>query len=190
MVIGGVVRSRAIPLLTSQCAQAAHGPPRLDRDRRGLLAPSFSVPTASPRWSRRTLSLALMASARPLPGWSERRCCGRDAMPALLFTATALVSMRPGTAGGVSAGIIPTNGGAHCVFAAVPSNRFGDEVRHNLAAGYGRALAEVSPTLAAAVATSRLEGRLWAFTGRRGFLREAWGPGGRSSAMPATSRIR
>ena len=78
---------------------------------------------------------------------------------------------------GVSAGIIPTNGGAHCVFAAVPSNRFRDEVRHNLAAGYGRALAEVSPTLAAAVATSRLEGRLWAFAGRRGFLREAWGPG-------------
>ena len=63
------------------------------------------------------------------------------------------------------------------MFAAVPSNRFGDEVRHNLAAGYGRALAEVSPTLAAAVATSRLEGRLWAFAGRRGFLREAWGPG-------------
>jgi hypothetical protein len=98
MAIGGVLRSRAIPLLTSQCAQAAQGPPRLDRDRRGLLAPSFSAPTASPRWSRRTLSLALMASARPLPGWSERRCCGRDAMPALLFTATALVSMRPGIA--------------------------------------------------------------------------------------------
>jgi len=41
MAIGGVLRSRAIPLLTSQCAQAAQGPPRLDRDRRGLLAPSF-----------------------------------------------------------------------------------------------------------------------------------------------------
>ena len=79
---------------------------------------------------------------------------------------------------GVSAGIIPTNGGAHCVFVAVPPNRFRDEVRHDLAAGYRRALAEVSPNLAAAVAASRLEGgRLWAFAGRRGFLREACGPG-------------
>jgi 2-polyprenyl-6-methoxyphenol hydroxylase-like FAD-dependent oxidoreductase len=78
---------------------------------------------------------------------------------------------------GVSAGVIPTNGGAHCVFAAFPPKRFRDEVRHDLAAGYDRALAEVSPPLAAAVASSRLEGRLWAFAGRRGFLREAWGPG-------------
>lgn len=78
---------------------------------------------------------------------------------------------------GVSAGVIPTNDGAHCVFAAVPPARFRDDVRHDLASGYGRALSEVSPRLAAEVASSRLEGHLRAFAGRRGFLREAWGPG-------------
>jgi menaquinone-9 beta-reductase len=78
---------------------------------------------------------------------------------------------------GVGVGVIPTNGRAHCVFAAVPTQRFRDEVRHDLEAGYGRALAEISPPLATAVASSRLHGRLWAFAGRRSVLREAWGPG-------------
>jgi 2-polyprenyl-6-methoxyphenol hydroxylase-like FAD-dependent oxidoreductase len=78
---------------------------------------------------------------------------------------------------GVGAGVIPTNGKAHCVFVAFPPARFRAEVGHDLAAGYARALTEVSLPLAADVTTSRLEGRLWAFPGRRGFLREACGPG-------------
>jgi hypothetical protein len=194
MAIGGVLRSRAIPLLTSQCAQAAQGPPRLDRDRRGLLAPSFFGADGKSE----VVATDLVIGADGI-GSAVARLVGAQVLREGRHASSVVYGHCSGldAAGyswyyreGVSAGIIPTNGGAHGVFAAVPSNRFGDEVRHNLAAGYGRALAEVSPTLAAAVAMSRLEGRLWAFAGRRGFLREAWGPGGRSSAMPATSRIR
>ena len=78
---------------------------------------------------------------------------------------------------GIGAGVIPTNGGAHCVFVAVPPARFRDEIRHDVAAGYGRALADLSASLAADVASARFEGALSVFAGRRGFLREAWGPG-------------
>ena len=48
---------------------------------------------------------------------------------------------------------------------------------HDVAAGYRRTLAAVSAPLAADIAASRLEGELAIFAGRRGFLREAWGPG-------------
>ena len=84
------------------------------------------------------------------------------------------------------------------MFAAVPSNRFGDEVRHNLAAGYGRALAEVSPTLAAAVATSRLAfvglcrsaglpsgslGAGWALVGDAGYFKDPLTAHGMTDAL-------
>jgi menaquinone-9 beta-reductase len=78
---------------------------------------------------------------------------------------------------GISAGVIPTNGGAHCVFVAVPPTRFRDEIRHDMAAGYSRALADLSASLGADVASARFEAALSVFAGRRGFLREAWGPG-------------
>jgi 2-polyprenyl-6-methoxyphenol hydroxylase-like FAD-dependent oxidoreductase len=78
---------------------------------------------------------------------------------------------------GVGAGVIPTNGGAHCVFVALPPARFRDDIRHDVAAGYARALTEASPSLAADVASSRFEGELAIFAGRRGLMREAWGPG-------------
>jgi 2-polyprenyl-6-methoxyphenol hydroxylase-like FAD-dependent oxidoreductase len=63
------------------------------------------------------------------------------------------------------------------VFVAVPPARFRAEVRHDVAAGYRRTLAAVSAPLAADIAASRIEGQLAIFAGRRGFLREAWGPG-------------
>ena len=78
---------------------------------------------------------------------------------------------------GVSAGAIPTNAGQHCVFASMPMERFRSEVRHDLAAGYHRILEETSPDLAATVAASRLDTRLWAFAGRKGFMRTPCGPG-------------
>jgi flavin-dependent dehydrogenase len=78
---------------------------------------------------------------------------------------------------GVSAGVIPTNGGRHCVFVAVPTRRFRDGMRRDLAAAYGRALAGASPALGRTIAACRLESRLWAFAGRRGFMRQACGPG-------------
>ncbi len=78
---------------------------------------------------------------------------------------------------GISAGVIPTNGGAHCVFIAVPPARFRDEIRHDISAGYSRALADISASLGPDVASARFEGALSVFAGRRGYLREAWGPG-------------
>jgi flavin-dependent dehydrogenase len=78
---------------------------------------------------------------------------------------------------GVSAGVIPTNADRHCVFACIPSKRFGDELRHDLVSGYHRVLAKCAPTLEHAVTASRLESRLWAFAGRKGFMRQACGPG-------------
>jgi flavin-dependent dehydrogenase len=79
---------------------------------------------------------------------------------------------------GVSAGVMPTNAGRHCVFVAMPPTRMRDPAfRANPAAGYRRALEEVSRDLAEAVAASTLESRLWAFAGRKGFMRAASGPG-------------
>jgi menaquinone-9 beta-reductase len=78
---------------------------------------------------------------------------------------------------GISAGVIPTNGGAHCVFVAAPPIRFRDELRHDIAAGYRRALTELSASLGADVASARFEGALTVFAGRRGYFRKAWGPG-------------
>jgi 2-polyprenyl-6-methoxyphenol hydroxylase-like FAD-dependent oxidoreductase len=78
---------------------------------------------------------------------------------------------------GLSAGVVPTNGGQHCVFIAVSRDRYRDEVRFGVDSSYHRILAEVSPELAASVAFSGLESRLWAFLGRKGFMRQACGPG-------------
>lgn len=78
---------------------------------------------------------------------------------------------------GASAGAIATNGGAHCVFVAVPPARLRDTLRQDLAAGFRQVLAEVSPALAEAVAGARQESRLLAFAERRGFLRRPFGSG-------------
>lgn len=78
---------------------------------------------------------------------------------------------------GLGTGTIPTNDGLHCVFASVPPERFRAEIRHDLAAGMRRIVAESSPELADAVGGTTPEGRLWAFAGRKGFLRAPHGPG-------------
>jgi len=78
---------------------------------------------------------------------------------------------------GVSAGVIPTNDGSACIFAAMPARRFLDEVRWDLAAGYDRVLEEVSPSLAASVRRGRRLESLRGFPGEPGHLRQAWGPG-------------
>lgn len=78
---------------------------------------------------------------------------------------------------GVAAGVIPTNDGTVCVFASMPSRRFLDEIRWDLATGYRRVLEEVSPSLAERVGGARKVENLRGFPGELGFLRQAWGPG-------------
>jgi flavin-dependent dehydrogenase len=78
---------------------------------------------------------------------------------------------------GVSAGAIPTNGGLTCVFAAAPSRRFGDELRHDIEAGYHRLLRETDPELAEAVTRAERVSSLRGFPGRPGFFRQSFGPG-------------
>jgi 2-polyprenyl-6-methoxyphenol hydroxylase-like FAD-dependent oxidoreductase len=77
----------------------------------------------------------------------------------------------------VSAGAVPTNGGATCVFVAMPPERFRRELAGGLPRLYGAVLAEAAPELAGAVRQARLAGKLWPFPGATGFLRRAWGPG-------------
>lgn len=78
---------------------------------------------------------------------------------------------------GAGTGLIPTNAGQACVFAAIPPDRFRREDRRDLRALHRRIIAESTPDLMSALASARPEGRMWAFAGRRGFLRQACGPG-------------
>jgi menaquinone-9 beta-reductase len=76
-----------------------------------------------------------------------------------------------------SAGVIPTNQGMHCVFAALPPARFRTEVRQDAAGAYSRALKAASPVLHDTTSSGRLAAPVSVFAGRRGFLRQAYGPG-------------
>ncbi|TDH59111.1 NAD(P)/FAD-dependent oxidoreductase [Dankookia rubra] len=78
---------------------------------------------------------------------------------------------------GVSAGVIPTNDGRHCVFAALPPVRLRASAGQALADLYQQVLAECSPALAEAVTDAEPAGRRIVFGGRRGYLRQAYGPG-------------
>ncbi|HSK40569.1 MAG TPA: NAD(P)/FAD-dependent oxidoreductase [Arenibaculum sp.] len=78
---------------------------------------------------------------------------------------------------GASAGVIPTNAGRHCVFASMPASRFRDAIRHDAATAHRAIVTEVSPALAADMGAAQVQGRLWAFAGRRGFMRAPSGPG-------------
>jgi menaquinone-9 beta-reductase len=74
-------------------------------------------------------------------------------------------------------GAIPTNDGAHCIFAAAPPDRYLAELRGDLTAGLHRLLAEVDGALAAEVQGAHMVGRPRGFAGEPGFLRRAQGPG-------------
>jgi flavin-dependent dehydrogenase len=78
---------------------------------------------------------------------------------------------------GVSAGVIPTNDGATCLFVAMPSPRFAGALRRGLGALYHRVLSEAAPEHVEAVRRARLDGKLRPFAGVPGIVRRAWGPG-------------
>jgi flavin-dependent dehydrogenase len=77
----------------------------------------------------------------------------------------------------VAASLIPTNDAAACVCISVPSERFAQETRLNVQAGFNRVVVEVSSQLAEAMAGARQVGPLRAFAGVRGFIRQSFGPG-------------
>jgi menaquinone-9 beta-reductase len=76
---------------------------------------------------------------------------------------------------GIGAGAIPTNHGRHCVFAAMPPARLRGSA--DRVATFRTALREADPALAALVADAEPDGPLCVFAGRRGYLRQAFGPG-------------
>ena len=78
---------------------------------------------------------------------------------------------------GVSAGAIPTNGGATCIFASVPQSRFHETLRRGADAGYRHVLRECGSDLAAIVERSQQVEKYRAFAGEVGFFRQSFGPG-------------
>jgi 2-polyprenyl-6-methoxyphenol hydroxylase-like FAD-dependent oxidoreductase len=77
----------------------------------------------------------------------------------------------------VSAGAISTNDDLTCVFAAVPSRRFRDEIARDVPAGYHRVLRECDPSLAESVGRAALVGHLHGFPGEPGYMRQSQGAG-------------
>jgi flavin-dependent dehydrogenase len=78
---------------------------------------------------------------------------------------------------GVSVGAIPTNDGDTCVFTAMPSARFHDEIHADLAAGYRRILSECAPALARELSAATPSERHRGFPGQVGLMRQSHGPG-------------
>jgi flavin-dependent dehydrogenase len=79
---------------------------------------------------------------------------------------------------GLGAGAIPTNGGRHCVFVAISPERLRKSLSHrDWTALFREILHEASPELAAMVADAEPDAPLCVFGGRRGFVRQAYGPG-------------
>jgi len=77
----------------------------------------------------------------------------------------------------VAAGVIPTNDGQHCVYAAVSGPAFSDSFRGNIEGAFLQVLAANSPHLSADVSRARLAGRLRGFGGAPGHLRQPHGLG-------------
>ena len=78
---------------------------------------------------------------------------------------------------GVSVGAIPTTTNETCIFVSVPSARFLDSFRGDVAAGHQRLLRAVAPDLADVIGRSIRVGNLNGFAGHTGFFRQSWGAG-------------
>jgi flavin-dependent dehydrogenase len=78
---------------------------------------------------------------------------------------------------GVSVGVIPTNDGLTCVFAAFPPTRFVDALGGGIEDLFLDVLHATSPSLARAVEGAKRVEKLRPFPGMPGFLKRPWGPG-------------
>ena len=78
---------------------------------------------------------------------------------------------------GVSAGAIPTNDGQHCVFAAVPGERFAATFRGNMQQAFLQIVAANSARFRDELDNARLAGRLRGFVGIPGYIRRSYGDG-------------
>ena len=79
---------------------------------------------------------------------------------------------------GIGAGAIPTNRARHCVFVAMSPERLRQNLsRHDRKGLFSDGLHEADPVLAAMVAAIEPDAPLCLFAGRKGFLRQAYGPG-------------
>jgi menaquinone-9 beta-reductase len=76
-----------------------------------------------------------------------------------------------------AAGVIPTNDGQHCVFAAVPGPAFAATFRGGIERAFLQVLEANSPELCADVSRARLIGRLRGFAGAPGYMRQSHGSG-------------
>ena len=78
---------------------------------------------------------------------------------------------------GASIGAIPTNHGATCVFASVPSGRFSSEIQGDVSSAYRRLIREVSPVFDARLDEARRVEPVRGFGGSAGFIKRGTGPG-------------
>jgi flavin-dependent dehydrogenase len=78
---------------------------------------------------------------------------------------------------GVSAGVIPTNHGQHCVFVGVPHERFAETFRGNMERAHMEIAAENASHLRDDINSARLVGRLRGFGGNPGYFRQSYGEG-------------
>jgi 2-polyprenyl-6-methoxyphenol hydroxylase-like FAD-dependent oxidoreductase len=76
----------------------------------------------------------------------------------------------------VAAGVVSTNSG-HCVFAAVPAQRFAETFRGDVTRGFLQTLGMNCPQLRADIDRARLIGRLRGFGGATSYLRQCHGAG-------------
>jgi menaquinone-9 beta-reductase len=77
----------------------------------------------------------------------------------------------------LGAGAIPTNDGMTCVFVAMRPERYEAQRALGIEALYRQALEETDAALGARVGCAERDGKLHPFSGRAGFIRQAWGAG-------------
>jgi flavin-dependent dehydrogenase len=76
-----------------------------------------------------------------------------------------------------SVGAIPTNDGATCVFASIPSERFRSAIQHDPASAYRRLIRDISAVFEARLYGAQRVEPVRGFGGQAGFIKQGVGPG-------------